>query len=125
MPARKPEDCDLLLIEALNKGDLEAALALFEPNAGFVLDSGQVVTGVAAIREVMQGFLALKPKMTMEVKAVQNGDENIALTRGKWSLSGTGPDGKPVTMSHNSTEVVRRQPDGSWKFIIDNPRGAD
>ena len=125
MPARKPEDCDLLLIEALNKGDLEAALALFEPNASFVLDSGQVVTGVAAIREVMQGFLALKPKMTMEVKAVQNGDENVALTRGKWSLSGTGPDGKPVTMTHNSTEVVRRQPDGSWKFIIDNPRGGD
>jgi len=125
MPARKPEDCDLLLVEALGKGDLEAALALYEPNASFVLDSGQVVTGLAAIREVMQGFLALKPKFTMEVKAVQNGDENIALLRGKWHLSGTGPDGKPMTMSGNSTEVVRRQPDGSWKFIIDNPRGAD
>jgi hypothetical protein len=60
MPARKPEECDLLLVEALGKGDLEAALALYEPNASFVLDSGQVVTGLAAIREVMQGFLALK-----------------------------------------------------------------
>lgn len=125
MPAQKPEDCNLLLIEALNRGDLEAAVALFEPNATFVLDSGQVVTGVAAIREVMQSFLALKPTMTMEVNAVHNEDGTLALTRGKWSLSGTGPDGKPVTMSHNSTEVVRRQPDGSWKFIIDNPRGAD
>ena len=125
MPAQKPEDCDFLLVEALSKGDLEAALALYEPNASFVLDSGQVVTGQSAIREVMQGFLALKPKFTMEVKAVQNGDENIALLRGKWNLSGTGPDGKPMTMSGNSTEVVRRQPDGSWKFIIDNPRGAD
>ena len=125
MPAQKPEDCDFLLVEALGKGDLEAALALYEPNASFVLDSGQVVTGAAAIREVMQGFLALKPKFTMEVKAVQNGDENIALLRGKWNLTGTGPDGKPMIMSGNSTEVVRRQPDGSWKFIIDNPRGAD
>lgn len=125
MPARKPEECDLLLVEALGKGDLEAALALYEPNASFVLDSGQVVTGLGAIREVMQGFLALKPKFTMEVKAVQNGDENIALLRGQWCLDGTGPDGKPMTMSGNSTEVVRRQPDGTWKFIIDNPRGAD
>jgi uncharacterized protein (TIGR02246 family) len=125
MPARKPEDCDLLLVEALGKGDLEAALALYEPNASFVLDSGQVVTGLAAIREVMQGFMALKPKFTMEVKAVQNGDANIALLRGKWNLNGAGPDGKPMTMSGNSTEVVRRQPDGTWKFIIDNPRGAD
>lgn len=125
MPARRPEECDLLLVEALNNGDLEAALALYEPNASFVLDSGQIITGVAAIREVMQGFLALKPEFTMEVKAVQNGDENIALLRGKWNLSGTGPDGKPMTMSGNSTEVVRRQPDGTWRFIIDNPRGAD
>ena len=125
MSARKPEDCDLMLVDALGNGDLEAALALYEPNASFVLDSGQVVTGLPAIREVMQGFLALKPKFTMEVKAVPNGDENIALLRGKWNLSGTGPDGKPMTMSGNSTEVVRRQPDGTWKFIIDNPRGAD
>jgi uncharacterized protein (TIGR02246 family) len=125
MPARKPEDCDLLLIEALGKGDLEAALALYESDASFVLDSGQVVTGLTAIREVMQGFLALKPKFTMEVKAVPSGDGNIALLRGKWNLSGTGPDGKPMTMTGNSTEVVRRQPDGTWRFIIDNPRGAD
>jgi uncharacterized protein (TIGR02246 family) len=125
MPARKPEDCDLLLVEALGKGDLEAALALYEPNASFVMDSGQVVTGLTAIREVMQGFLALKPKFTMEVKAVESGDGSTALLRGKWNLSGTGPDGKPMTLSGNSTEVVRRQPDGAWKFIIDNPRGAD
>jgi uncharacterized protein (TIGR02246 family) len=125
MPARKPEECDTLLIEAMNRGDLEAALALYEPNASFVQDSGQVVVGRAAIREVMQGFLALKPQFTIEVKAVQSGDGDLALTRAKWSLSGTGPDGKPMTMSGNSTEVVRRQPDGTWLFVIDNPRGAD
>lgn len=125
MPARKPEECDTLLIEAANRGDLETALALYEPNASFVLDSGQVVTGLAAIREAMQGFLALKPKFTIEVKAVQSGDGGLALLRAKWSLTGTGPDGKPVTMSGNSTEVVRRQSDGTWRFVIDNPRGAD
>jgi len=125
MPARKPEECDTLLVEAIGKGDLEAALALYEPTASFVLDSGQVVTGLGAIREVMQGFLALKPKFTIEVKAVQSGDGGLALLRGKWSLSGTGPDGKPMTLSGNSTEVVRRQADGTWRFVIDNPRGAD
>ena len=125
MPARKPEECDTLLVEAINKGDLETALALYEPNASFVLESGQVVTGLAAIREAMQGFLALKPKFSIAVKAVQSGDGGLALLRAKWSLTGTGPDGKPMTMSGNSTEVVRRQSDGTWRFVIDNPRGAD
>ncbi len=123
MAARKPEDCDYLLTEAINAGDIEAAVALYEPNASFVAQPGQVVTGRAAIREVMQGFVALKPKLTIEANAVQSGD--VALLRSKWSLTGTGPDGKPVEMSGNGTEVVRRQADGSWLFIIDNPAGAD
>jgi hypothetical protein len=48
MPARKPEECDLLLIEALHRGDVGGAVALYEPTARFVLDSGQVVVGHAA-----------------------------------------------------------------------------
>ena len=54
MPARKPEECDLLLIEAINKGDLDAAVALYEPKATFVLDSGEVITGQGAIREALR-----------------------------------------------------------------------
>jgi uncharacterized protein (TIGR02246 family) len=125
MPARKPEECDTLLVEAINRGDLEAALALYEPNASFVQDSGEVVTGLGAIREIMQSFVAIKPKFSIEVKAVQSGDGGLALLRAKWSASGTGPDGKPMAISGNSTEVVRRQSDGTWRFVIDNPHGAD
>lgn len=125
MPARKPEDCDLLLAEAINRGDLEAAVALYEPTAAFVQGPGQVVTGHAAIREAMNAFAALKPTLKIEVTATPNGGGDIALLRSKWSLTGTGPEGKPVTMSGNGTEVVRRQADGSWRFIIDNPAGAD
>jgi len=123
MPARKPEECDTLLAEALNRGDLETAVALYEPNASFVQEPGKVVTGHAAIRGVMQGFLAVKPKLTIQVNATQSGD--LALLRSQWSLSGTGPDGKPMQMSGNGTEVVRRQADGTWLFVIDNPAGAD
>jgi ketosteroid isomerase-like protein len=46
------------------------------------------------------------------------------LTQAKWSVIGTDPDGKPVTMSGRSADVVRRQADGTWKFVIDNPRGG-
>jgi uncharacterized protein (TIGR02246 family) len=125
MPARKPEECDLLLMEAANAGDIEAAVALYEPNACFVQDSGEVVTGHAVIRELMKGFLALKPRFTMKVDAVQNGDGTLALTRSTWTLTGTDPEGKPVTMSGRSAEVVRRQSDGTWKFVIDNPHGSE
>ena len=70
MPARKPEECDLLLMEATHAGDVEAAVVIYELNASFLQDSGEVLTGHAAIREVMKGFLALKPHFTMKADAV-------------------------------------------------------
>ena len=54
MPAHKPEECDLLLFEVIETGDLDAALALYEPDAIFVVSPDQIVTGHAAICEVLQ-----------------------------------------------------------------------
>lgn len=119
MPAYEPEDCDRLIIEAIHNKDVEAAVALYEPNATLVLfGSGQVVTGRQAIREVLQDVMALDLKMTMEVSVVQSGD--LALTRTKGTASGIGPDGKPVMMQVNTAEIVRRQADGTWLFVVDD-----
>ena len=119
MPARKPEECDMLVTEAIISGDLEAAVALYEPDAAFVVD-GNVVTGTDAIREVMTGFIAMKPTIKFDGIAVyQSGD--IALTVASYNMTGTGPDGSPINASGKSAEVVRRQPDGTWRFIIDCP----
>ena len=126
MPARKPEECDILIVEAMKRKDLEAAVALYEPNATFVLDSGEVVTGRAAIREALKAWIALDDvRFTTEIKAIQSADGNLAMLRGTWSATTKGPDGKPVTFTGKNVEVVRRQPDETWLFVIDNPRGAD
>src|SRR5262245_19469210 len=60
MPARKPEECDILIDQALKSRDLDAAVALYEPNATLVLDSGEVVIGKAAIREALKWLLGLR-----------------------------------------------------------------
>lgn len=125
MPARKPEDCDILLMETMNRGDLEAAVALYEPNATLVIDpSGQVITGRAAIREFIRSGLEAKLQMTRETTVLPNADGDLALTGGHWKASGTDAAGNPLTLSGNSREVVRRQTDGTWMFAIDNPWGA-
>jgi uncharacterized protein (TIGR02246 family) len=122
MPAQTPAQCDPLLCEAISAGNIDAALALYEPDATFAPEPGQSVTGLAAIRKVMEGFTALNPKLTVEVPLVLECGE-IALLHSKWVLTGTGPDGKAISMDGKGYEVVRRQADGTWKFIIDNPNG--
>lgn len=122
MPARNPEELDVLFVQALNAGDIEALMKLYEPTAALTPQPGQVVSGAKAVREALSGFLATKPRMTLEARTLAESG-GIALTTSKWVLEGTGPDGKPMKMEGQSAEVARRQPDGTWLFVIDNPHG--
>ena len=124
MPAHSPEELDQLFSEALNAGDLDALVALYEPQAVFITDPGKTVTGTAAIREVLSAFVAMKPKITLEVQTVGQLDD-LALTSAKWEMAGTGPDSQPIEMSGCSTEVCRRQADGTWLCAIDSPGSVD
>jgi len=125
MPAYKPEECDLLLFEVIETGDLDAALALYEPEAIFVVSPDQVVTGHAAIREVLQGMISTNATGKLDsVTAVSSADGSIAFTRAKGSSTSPGPDGKLHTTHFHSIEVVRKQPDRTWRIIIDDPGGA-
>jgi ketosteroid isomerase-like protein len=38
-----------------------------------------------------------------------------------WQMSAKRPDGRPVEAAGKALEVVRRQPDGTWRFILDDP----
>lgn len=118
MPANKPEELMVLLGKALTEGDLEGAVALYEPEACVVPEPGTMVKGTAAIRETLAGFISLKPTVTAPPsQVIQTG--NIAAVFNTWSLEGTGPDGSHVSLTGNSAEVVRQQSDGTWLYLID------
>ena len=123
MATSTPQEMIDTFFERFNAGDIEAVLALYEPDAVFVDEPGKVVQGTDALRESLTGFMALKPTLTLvKHEALIAGD--IATNYGKWTLTGTGPDGEPVSMEGAAVDVIRRQPDGTWKFTIDNPWGT-
>ena len=106
----------------LSRGDVEGALDLYEPEATFVVEPGTAVRGTAAIREALCGFAAMRPTLSGEIQGVRRGGD-VALVLNRWSLNGEGPDG-PVEMSGTSADVLRRQQDGSWRVLIDDPWGG-
>ena len=123
MPKAGPDDAVRTFFDTFSKGDLDGVVAMYELTAQLVAQPGQIVQGHAAIREALKGFLGLKPTLTAEKTAlVVAGD--IALSTVKWTLAGTGPDGAPVRMEGTTSDVLRRQSDGRWLFVIDNPWGA-
>jgi ketosteroid isomerase-like protein len=110
------------LIEAITRGDLDSAVAAYEPGASLIVQPGKVVTGTEALREALSGFIALKPTMTTEEhQVIQSGD--LALYISRWSLKGRDPDGKEVQMKGTSSDILR-QADGRWLIALDNPWGT-
>jgi uncharacterized protein (TIGR02246 family) len=108
--------------ERLTQGDVEGALELYEPEATFVPEPGTTVAGREEIREALERFAALQPRLTGEIQAVREGG-GVALVLNCWRLEGQGPEG-PVEMSGTSADVLRRQEDGSWRVLIDDPWGG-
>ncbi len=123
MATGTPKEMMDTFFERFNAADVEGVLALYEPDAVFVDEPGKVVRGTDALRESLTGFLSLKPSLTLvKHETLIAGD--IGTNYAQWTLTGTGPDGEPVSMEGLAIDVIRRQPDGTWKFAIDNPWGT-
>lgn len=121
MPARTPEDCDHLLGEYLASGAVDDILTLYEADAVFITHDRQVLAGHAALRGVMAAFAAERPRLTPNLVLVARQGEATAVIYNDWSLVVTGPDGAAVEQSGRAIEVIRRQPDGTWRFAFDDP----
>ena len=105
----QPEDLGRYFLERANAGDVEGLVALYEPGAVLASPSGGLATGHDEIRRVYTELLAGKPSFSSagQQPVIRNGDLALTSTR----LPGGGA----------TVEVARRQPDGSWRWVIDQP----
>ena len=119
-----PEQVLESIVRGINSGDLDSLMPLYESRAAFVPEPGRLAHGAPGVSEALTGFISMKGKLDLEVTHVlEVGD--LALVTGVWSFNGTGPDREPVQLTARNADVLRRQSDGTWRFVIDNPWGTD
>lgn len=108
--ATKPEDLTRLFVERANAGDAEGIALLYEPEAVMAYPSGRQTVGRDAIRRLWEQVLANKPVFEPEAPLP-------TLISGDLALTSTPPkDG-----SGARAQVVRRQGDGTWLRVLDQP----
>jgi len=123
MSARTPEELCSQFTQRFSTGDIDALVALYESDAVLLPQPGHVARGHAGIRESLAAFLAMRGTFRMSPPKVIHAD-GIALLYADWSLDAKAPDGSPIHLAGQTTDVARRQPDGRWLYAIDSPFGA-
>ena len=119
MPARTPEEIHAMLSAAFRAGDLEAFLELYEPDATLIVPpEGQRVSGREEIRSAVAPTIAQRPRFSSEVERKLEAD-GIALTCVRWRA--VGEDDAAVEMEGWGAVVSRRQEDGAWRILLDDP----
>ena len=116
MQARRPAELPLVFQHHLNAGDLPGLIAnyyaqevTYAPVPGVVLSGSDVEPAIGRL-------IALGKAIEVTVRHVlESGDTALIVL--DWIIPEAG-------MSGTATDVARRQPDGTWKCVIDNPHGG-
>ena len=120
MSAQQPEELHQLFDAYVNAHNVDALLALYEQDCTAVDLEGHPLQGTDNLRTFLIGVLSI-------VKQIDSGTRkilvsgNIALLSSTWRAVLAAHDGGMTSITGTSAEVARRQPDGTWCFLIDDP----
>jgi len=108
--ALQPEDLTRLFVERANERDSAGVADLYEEHAVMAYPPGQVTVGREAIRALWEKILANGPHFEQEppLPTLISGD--IALT-----------STPPKDNAGARAQVTRRQADGTWLRLLDQP----
>ncbi|WP_460480772.1 YybH family protein [Comamonas humi] len=116
-----PDHMNSAFADAFNSRSITNLLQLYEPDAVLCGDGkGVDLIGLAAIEKALGQLLQVPGRMTsLNHFCVVHGD--LALLRADWELAA---DDGAIVASGSSAELIRKQADGRWLYVIDHAVGA-
>ena len=114
MSAKNPEEICSLFKQYMAEGDIEGVLSVYDREIAFLNEAGEVIKGKHALIQELAPFAAARARFDFNIRqVVRSGD--IALMHTQWTISG------PQQIFVYAIEVARRQPDGTWGWLIGDP----
>lgn len=98
-------------------GDMEALLDFYEPNAAVVAEPGMVLRGRDELRAFFAKVIGSGSATQLKTEVIEA--EGIALFLSRWTMTES-PSAGDIFVA---TSVLRKQPDGRWRVLIDNAFG--
>ncbi|WP_121966132.1 nuclear transport factor 2 family protein [Myroides sp. N17-2] len=121
---KTPESAVKYFRSCIVNGDLEGALSCFDKDAVYIDRDGSEIRGLDNIKIAMQHLCNWKPEIIGDShKATIVGDHAIWID--KWSMNAVMPDGNPIEMKGATSCMMKKNDDGLWLWLVDNPFAGD
>ncbi len=108
-------------LAAASAHDLDRILPFWSDDATILAPGTPAIVGKDAIRKYVSSSFATPgfsiTWTTRKVEVSQSGD--LAYSSGTDRISLNTPDGKSVTEENRAVAIWKKQPDGSWKCVLD------
>lgn len=104
---------------AQEKGILAAFEHFAAPDVAFIDTDPRKFRGIAAVRERMGPD---QPGVRLSWSALftdVSDDGTLGYNYGRYEMRRAGPDGQPVVRGGFFLSIWKRQPDGTWKYVMD------
>ena len=113
-----PDKVHSYFIRALLNNDIDGALSLYHPNAVFVTgEGGAQVSGETEIRKQLLEFQEMAAVMELVSKSIYQADDSVLVVV-NWKRADI------EGVSYTAVDVLKKNNQGYWQFLIDNPYGV-
>lgn len=110
------------MVTGFENKDIAKLLSCYEPEATIVFEPGKPISGTDLLTHAFLQAFTINPVYEFkEHEVFITGD--IATHFTPWKMSGKLPDGTSIEQSGLSVAVLKKQKDGTWLIVFDNPHG--
>lgn len=110
------------MTDAFHQKDIDGVMSSYESNALVVFDPQNPIQDAELLKEKFVQSFGISPRFEYRGHEVfVNGDIGVHLA--PWTMTGTAPDGTAIQQTGLSIAVLRRQKNGEWLMIFDDPHG--
>lgn len=110
-----------VMTEAFNNRDMDSIIASYENGAAIMFEPGKAISNTETIKQLFKGFFQVNPKFTYPKGHEVYIANDIAMHIAPWTMVGKAPDGSDIVQSGLSVAVLRKQENGDWLMVLDNP----
>jgi ketosteroid isomerase-like protein len=110
-----------VMTEAFHKKEMDNIMASYENGAAIMFEPGTAITDPEIIKQMFEGFFQINPEFTYPKGHEVYIANDIALHIAPWVMAGKSPDGSDIEQTGLSVAILRKQDNGDWLMVLDNP----